>query len=558
MNLSKTWIIKEKTPKDIIKSLLKNRNITNVQEFFDPPLPESFSLHDVGIDELQVKKAIKRINLAKGDDECVVIYGDYDVDGTCATSLLWHTLNKLKLKVFPFIPDRFTEGYGMSQMGIDKIVAQYPKTSLIIAVDNGIVAHEAISYAEEKGIDVIVCDHHEKNGENKAFSIIHTTQLCGTAVAWFLCKELGEKSGLDLVSIATVSDQMKLLGINRSLVYHGLKTLRKTTNVGLLALCDAAGILASKIGTYEIGFVLGPRINAAGRISNALDIVRLLCTNNRQKAQNIAFELNSLNIKRQGILKETIDLARLQIDHSQKFIIVSGEFHEGVIGLAAGRIVEETGKPTLVLSRNEEGFKGSARSVSGFHVTDALNRFSNLLKSVGGHEMAAGLTILNENLDEFLKAFSDYTNKEITDELLKRKLTVDCEISLTETTEQLCDTISKMEPFGLGNPRPMFVSENLVVKNLKIMGQKKEHLKLTLSSEGCDRDALIFNAGDSISNFSKGQKVSVVYSIDKNVWNDRTNVQLMLKDYIIYHEKGKRKIRRSISNSSRKLKTKSK
>lgn len=557
--LPKHWALKQKNSSHVVQTLLENRGITDAETFFNPPDPLGITLKDVGISAKEVKKTIARIQIAKEKNERVVIFGDYDVDGVCSTSLLWQALKKAGIDVFPFTPDRFSDGYGMSISGLDKICEAHPEVKLIITVDNGIVANPAIEHATHCGIDVIVTDHHEKHGTNKALSVVHTTEVCGTAVAWFLSRELlGEGArdwllqSLDLVGIATVADQMKLVGINRSLAYHGIRAIRTSKRVGLLALAEVCAADLTKVGAYEIGFVLGPRMNAAGRLSQALDVVRLLCTSNVSKAQSIAAHLNSLNTTRQDVTREVLITARAEIVEGERFIIVTGAFHEGVIGLAAGKIVEETGRPALVLSRGDTHIKGSARSVSGFHITDALRNFSDLLINVGGHEMAAGLTVSPENVDQFILKLKEYAQDNLPSELLTKKLTIDCGLSFNQISLDLVQEIQKMEPFGMGNPRPVFMTEDVEIVNIKRMGKMQEHLKIAFSSNDVKFEALCFHASAEALSLSVGEKLAIVYNIDINIWNGRQSLELMLKDFAQHTTHGKRetRTRKRISASS--------
>ncbi len=528
------WEVGDKNPKDIVESILRNRGITDIAEFLHPPHPSTYSLKALEISKVQLNKAVTLIKDAKEKGETVVIYGDYDVDGTCATALLWMSLHNFGLTVFPFIPDRFRDGYGMTISGLDQICTQHPDIKLLISVDNGIVAHEAIKEAQARGIVVVVTDHHEASHENKADALVHSTTMCGTALAWCLSREFDSKNidaGLDLVGIATIADQMKLTGINRSFAYHGIAALRKSKNIGVNALCENAEIVLREVGTYEIGYVLGPRINAAGRLSNAIDVVRLLCTKDIHKAREIASKLNSLNIQRQQITTNVLDEARRDPEAQGKIVLVVGEYHEGVIGLAAGKLVEESGLPAIVFSKSEKVTKGSARSITGFHITNALRVFEDMFINVGGHEMAAGFTIENTRLEEFLKVFSEYVANSIAPELFTRHLKIDCEIPFPTISEPLFRQLKELEPFGIGNPKPLFVSEGVVVSDVRFMGKSREHAKLTLTSQNKSFDGLLFRIKSQEAVPKVGSLLDVVYSIDENSWNGRTSIQLLIRDF---------------------------
>lgn len=556
--LPKHWAVAQKNPADIVNALLSARGIKDTKEFFSPRRPHDYTIKEIGISSLQLKKALKIVKSAQKKEGKVVIYGDYDVDGVCATSVMWQVLHEYGLKVFPFIPDRFSDGYGLSLSGLQKIYEQYPDVALIVSVDNGIVAHEAVKEAKKKGIKVIVTDHHEKSGVCKADAVVHTTQVCGTAVVWFFGRELLKTQSprfidtcLDLVGISTISDQMKLIGVNRSLAYHGIQALQMTKRVGLKVLCDIAQIEIRKASTYEIGFVLGPRMNAAGRLAHGLDVVRLLCTKNSARAYEIAQSLQSLNAKRQTITADVLTLARAAIKKDQKIIIVKGAFHEGVVGLAAGRLVEETARPAIVFSEGELTLKGSARSVAGFSITEALREFSHLIMHVGGHEMAAGLTIESVKFTEFVSVFSHYVEKNLDDSLLIKKLIIDAEIPLDAVSLNLAQELKKLEPFGNGNPRPTFLTQKVKVVSVKRMGTKSQHLKLTVKGSEAFHDAVMFNLKENARVPELGSEADIVYSIDENNWKGNVSVQLMIKDIHIHDKKQSTTSAKRVSNARR-------
>lgn len=558
--LPREWEVKEKNPENILKSLLKNRGIEDQSEFLHPTHPLKFTNEDFGLNPKNLKQAVKRIHASQEKGETVVIYGDYDVDGTCATALLWRTLDDLGIIAFPFIPDRMTDGYGMTLSGINKIVSQYPAVKLIITVDNGIVANEAIKDAQSRGIEVIVTDHHEASGENSADILIHSTKMCGTALAWCLSRALlpeqSEEAHLDLVGIATIADQMKLVGINRSFAYHGINAIRTSSRVGLEALCETSEVDLSKVGSYEIGYVIGPRINAAGRLSTALQVVRLLCTKKRMLAFEIAESLTALNVQRQAITTQVLDLARSKADEKNKISIVVGEFHEGVIGLAAGKLVEETGRPALVLAEGELTLKGSARSISGFNITEALRTFENLFVNVGGHEMAAGLTIQKSFLNEFIEKFTAFVEEHLSSSLFSKALKIDCEIPLAPINHELFTEMHQMEPFGNGNPKPLFMSTNVIVSTMKALGKTGEHVKLVVKDGSKQMDALLFRVKQWENLPNVGSKLDLVYSIDENTWNGISTLQLVVKDFHIHGNSEQKPTRKRVQKTTRQASSK--
>lgn len=502
------WNVLGKTTDDVISVLLQNRGIKDKKEFLAPSFPEF---------KLSSTKAITRIKKAIKNKEKIVVYGDYDADGICATAIIWEYLKSLGADVLPFIPSREKEGYGLSVEGIDSIDA-----SLIVTVDNGIMAHEAVAYATKKKIDVIIIDHHEKPKKlPKAFSIIHTTKLSAAGIAFFLS---GDKKWLELATIATITDLLPLTGINRSIVKYGLEALANTQRVGLKALFDVAGI--EKVGTYEIGYMIGPRLNASGRIESALTALRLLCTNNKDKAKEHAQLLNDTNKQRQEMTEEMSIHAKSTAKTDGKIIVLEHEsYHQGIIGLVAGKLVDEFYLPAIVIARSEEVSKASARSISGFNIIEAIRSCESLLLNAGGHPMAAGFSIETAKIESFKIKIAKYANEKITQEMLERKLRVDMVIPLNLINLQLYELITQLAPFGMGNPEPVFASE-VIIQNLRTVGQNGKHLKLVVSGF----DAIAFNKGDLLSKLKVGDSIQIAYSIVLDTYNNNHKLQLKIKD----------------------------
>jgi single-stranded-DNA-specific exonuclease len=419
----------------------------------------------------------------------------------------------------PFIPQRENEGYGLSKAGIDHVDAQ-----LIITVDSGIVAHEAIDYAHSKGIKVIVIDHHEKPKKlPKADAIIHTTHLCSAGIAYFFANQ-----GLELAAIATVCDMVPLTGANRAIVKYGLKSLNETKRPGLKALFEVAGI--KTVGTYELGFMIGPRLNAAGRIDSALTALRLLCTHDPQKAFEYAQELNSINRERQTMMENSVahalENSKSQIPNSKIIVIDHESYHQGIIGLIAGKLTEKHYLPSIVISRGEEVSKASARSIAGFNIIEAIRSTEEILINAGGHPTAAGFTIRTAEISKFKTQISKYASKKLTDDLLEKTLKVDAKIPLELLNLKLYTDLQQLEPHGLGNPQPVFCSD-VEVLNVRTMGPIGQHIKLTLSG---GFEAVGFNMSHFASKLKAGQKISLAYSLDLNTFNSKTTLQLKIKD----------------------------
>jgi len=527
-----------------IKILLANRGLKTkkeIESFLTPNIKE-INYESVGIDKKELDKAVNRINSSIKKKEKIIIFGDYDVDGICASAILWETLYKKYDQVLPYIPHRESEGYGLSVKGIDNILIDNPNIKLIITVDNGIVAYDAIEYAKKKGIDVVVTDHHVVGEKTiSSFATVHTTKLCGAGVALILAlafekNELKEDdSRLDLVALATVADLVPLIGANRTLLKFGLEKLRKTKRVGLLALLRVAVVEKEKIGTYEIGHIIAPRLNAAGRISHAIDGLRLVCTKDADRARKIAWDLNKTNKSRQDLTAEMTVHAKgfLKIATKEKIIIVYDKsYSQGVVGLVASRLVELHYKPSFVMSVGEEISKGSARSIKGFNVIDFLRTFDDFLLEVGGHPMAAGFSLKTDRIVEFKKALEVKAKGLLSDEILSRSLAIDALLDFKSISPVFYRAIQELSPFGMGNPQPIFATKKVVVGEIKLMGKKSEHAKITLEKDGKTIMAVLFGIGDNFE-LKKGDIINVAYSIDENVWNGKSELQLKIKDYNI-------------------------
>ena len=577
--------IKEKLDIErLIKILLANRGIQTkkeIEEFLSPKL-SNITIQSVGIKRPQLKKAISRIKKAIRNKEQIVVFGDYDVDGICGTAILWETLNTLGAKVMPYIPHRVDEGYGLSVTGIENVILnlfQDPKheskemlkqvqhdkkRGLIITVDNGIVANKAVDFAKEKNIDVIITDHHVASTNlPEACAIVHTTKLCGTGVAWALAQELKTQNSklktkeedrhLELVALATVADLVPLKGANRTLLKFGLEALKKTKRIGLSELFKEAGLEKSSIGVYEIGHIIAPRLNAMGRLEYAMDSLRLICTNNQKRAEKLARLLGSTNRQRQDLTLQTVLHAIKKIKNQKSkiksLLFVSHEtYQQGVIGLVAGKMVEEFYKPAIVVSRGKKISKGSARSVSGFNIIEFIRKHSSLLIDTGGHPMAAGFTVETTKLLELQKALEDRAEKLLSQDMLTRSLKIDLEIPLSALDLKIYQEIQELSPFGIGNPEPVFISKNVVVEDMKLVGAEGKHLKIKLachpeaSAEGSRKilrsaqnnkriiGGIGFGIGEKAKEFHIGDKVDIAYVISQDEWNGNKKLQLKIRD----------------------------
>lgn len=519
---------KVKSADGVFKELLKNRKISTeleVDQFINPVHPKEIEIKELGIKQSSLKKIVERIKKAKDKKERIVIFGDYDCDGVCATAILWEALYSKGFDVLPYIPNRFDEGYGIKKetFNLEKFKALKP--NLIICVDNGIVAYEAIKEAKNIGIDTIVVDHHTLgNDKLDTDYVFHSTLVCGSALSWFLVREFGYKEGLDLAALGTVSDQMQLVGINWSIVKYGLESLNKFKRLGILELSKNAGI--QKIGTYEIGFVIAPRINAMGRLADAIDSLRLICTKDKTKAVTLAEKLSKTNIERQQVVDDVLSRG-LQLITEEKVIVIDGDYHEGVIGLASGKVTEKYYRPSVILSRGDKVSKASARSIDGFNIIEAIKE-TNLILEGGGHPMAAGFSIYTDKIEEFKLKINQIADSKIVDEILEKKLKVDLELGLSLIDKSLIELIKRMEPFGYGNLVPTFLTNEVLIKAVKVVGSDGKHLKLTLEKGGHFFDAIAFGFGGN--RITPGQKVDIVYSVEENSWSNKSVIQLKIKD----------------------------
>jgi single-stranded-DNA-specific exonuclease len=530
--------------KEIIEMILENRGLKTKEEvdsFLNPTDPKDFTAKDLGINETELKKAIKRIKKAIDEKEDILVYGDYDADGICATAIVWETLFKMTKKVLPYIPERFSEGYGLNENSIKNLKLKNENLGLIITVDHGITANEKIKFAKSLGVDTIVCDHHqlgEKIPECEA--VVHTDKVCATAIAWFVSKELTADTGqsadyLDLVAIASVADLEPLIGINRNFVKFGLRALNKTTRPGILSILEEAGIEKGSVGTYEIGFIIAPRLNAMGRMEHALESLRLICTGSQDKARLLASKLGSTNKERQLLTEEVTNHAKnLFLEEYKeklpKLIFVSHEtYQEGIIGLAAGKLTEQFYRPAIVVSKGEIYSKASARSISGFNIIEAIRASAEFLVEAGGHPMAAGFTLETIKIEKFKERILEEAEKQITQEILEKNLKIDLKLPLSLISLEVWEELKKLSPFGLGNPEPVFAAE-AVVKDLRKVGATGKHLKLVLGFDGSLIEGIGFNLGGKAEELHLGDKIEIAYSLTLNEWNGRKKLEVKLKD----------------------------
>lgn len=526
---SKIWNIAPKYSDDLIEQLLYNRGIKTAKEkldFLNPNLEE----YKQDMDITGIKNSQRRVKKAIEKSELIFVYADYDVDGVCSAAILYKALSSLGAKVLPYIPHREKEGYGMSNEGLE--FARDSGASLVITVDNGIVALDQAKYAKEIGLDLIITDHHIPLDEKpQAYEIVHSTKMCGAGVAWCMVKDMvsenAAKELLELVSIATVCDLILLKGVSRPLVKEGLKILNRTKNIGLLNLIEECGI-TTPIGTYEIGHIIGPRLNAIGRMEHAIDALRLLCTKDPLKAKRLAKLLCDVNQLRQQKTLTAIEEARAMVVKSpaEKInILYSQNWLPGIIGLVAARITEEYYRPAIAISVGETKSKGSARSVNGINIVEVIRQTSDLLIDVGGHSGAAGFSILNENIEKFRERLLEIVDSQ--PDGVEQTLEIDAELTTDHLTKGLVGEIAKLEPFGFGNQRPLFATKNMLVSDIRTVGNGK-HLKFKAD----DIDAIAFGMGDYSDKIKNRRVVDLAYNLEINQFNGREILQLKVKDIL--------------------------
>lgn len=556
----KKWDIKQTidspriTSNEILHLLLKQRGITTQEEreqFLTPKDPYTVAPESVGIDPIMLENAAERIERAVKNKESIIVYADYDADGVTAGTVMWETVFAMGGKVMPYIPHREAEGYGLSTAGIDTVKKEH-NANLIITVDHGITGHEKVDYAKSLGIDVIVTDHHTKSDVLPDTTIVHTTSLSGSGVSWFVAKTLFERNKdrlvkdidpydlLGIASIGTIADLLPLSSVNRAIASFGLKALSNSSRLGILALLQEAALEGKALTTYDISHILAPRINALGRLDHALDALRLLCTTDEKRAIALAGKLSLVNKERQNVTLESTLHAKQKVSdaktHLQKKILVIADesYNQGIIGLIAGKLVEEHYLPSIVLSLGETISKASARSIPGFNIVEAIRSQSDLLVDVGGHPMAAGFTIETKQLPLFIQRMEEYAEKNITKEMTVRILPVDMQIPLELVTADLFHTLQQLAPFGMANYDPVFVSTNVTLLEARLVGQEGKHLKLKIQNERKQTiEAIAFNMGSMYKELVAQKKVNLAYTITNNVWNGKEKIELKIKDILI-------------------------
>lgn len=540
----------EAAPVKVINRILRSRSITDSKAFISPPSPRTLSLTDFDKTyKKQFSKVTALLEKIRTNDKMIIVYTDYDADGITGGAILWETLHLLGFNARPYVPHRVHEGYGFSIKGIDAVKKEFDP-ALIISVDHGISAREQIAYAVSAGIPVVITDHHLKPEKipDTATAIFHIPLLSGSGVAYVFSKSVYEhfKDTVELsaakrellenhfevdyaalAAVGTIADLVPLIGPSRSIVAHGLKAFSTMKRVGMKELLRSAGIEGKPVTPYEVGFMIAPRINAIGRLEHAIDALRLLCTASLEKAAALTSHIGSKNTERQELVKTAVSEADgiIKKKYGDKIpkllVLVSDHWHEGIIGLVASKMTESYFRPTIVMTRADGYYKGSARSIPSFHMTDFLRSHKELLISVGGHAQAAGFSIEKGKLKRFTERVISKAEKNIKKRDLERSITVDISIPSKLLSIDLAQHLEQLTPFGIGNPRPVFMS-TVEIAEAKILGKDGSHLKFT-DSNGIE--FIYFGHGkDEELSFLNGSR-NVVYTCEINRWNGNSRLQ---------------------------------
>ena len=559
------WITEENTELQTIEQLSKELNVDNVissmlvkrgiktfnqaKDFFRPNINQ---LHDPFFMK-DMNEAVNRILQAIENKESMMIFGDYDVDGTSSVALLSSFLNDIGANLSTYIPDRNNEGYGISLKAID--LAEKNKETLIIALDCGIKANDQVQYALKKGIDFIICDHHNPSNQlPNAYAVLNPKrkdckypfkELCGCGVGFKLIQAINKRKGLemeniihylDLVAVAIAADIVPLIGENRILTYVGLQIINSNPRMGLH--CILQNNKKKEFNIEDLIFYVGPRINAAGRIDHASLALELLLEKELDKGEKLAEKIEKLNLQRREIEKNITDQALKKIDNENKLnsnstVVLENSWNKGVIGIVASRLIEKHYKPTIVFCKSKDGnLTGSARSIKGVDLYEILEECKANILKFGGHKYAAGLTIEENNYASFKESFEKAVGDYINNKLPENEIRIESKIALSSITPKFFRILNQFEPFGPGNRRPIFLSEHLSLKGgLNKIGKNKEHLKLSVSQESDKTfSAIGFWLSEKATSISSNSTFSMLYTIDENTWNGITSIQLKIKD----------------------------
>ena len=545
---------KELNISPILAQLLINREtegVLSARKFLKADLKD---LRDPYIFQ-DMEKAVDKILRAINNNERILIYGDYDVDGITSVALLFSILREFTTNLYYYIPNRFQEGYGLNEEAID--IAFKNNIKLIITVDCGISSISEVEKANNYGIDVIVTDHHQPQKDiPSAIAIINPKcdtnypfkGLAGVGVSFKVAQALYSKlkknqddlwSLLDYVALGSIADSVPFIDENRVLIKYGLKMLNQTKKEGLKALIIESGLNYGNLGTKEVNFAIAPRINAAGRLGDSKLALELLLTDSEYKAKYLSRKLSEINKHRQeignDILREAREFASKQVkeEDNKVLVIASENWNQGVIGIIASRLVDEFNRPAIVISKKNGMAKGSGRSINGFHLYNVLELCQDILVNFGGHKLAAGITMESNKIPELKSRINAISQDFIKEDDLSPELKIDAQISLSNINFGLVKDINVLEPFGIGNPQPVFCSYKNIISDWRLVGEKREHLKLKIKEENKTLEGIGFKLskiGNQIFSENKNKVVDLAFNIELNKWNGTENVQLNIKD----------------------------
>lgn len=545
-------IAKEMGLPSIIVKILVNRGLDTadeIQSFIDPQMEDLADPFDMP----DMEKAVERIVQALRDNEKIMVYGDYDVDGITASSLMFLVLNKLGAQVSYYLPNRLVEGYGLSEDGI--MEAEKKGATLIVSVDTGVTAIEEVEFAKSRGIEVVITDHHEPGeGVPNAVAIVnpkvvrdheHGHELAGVGVAFKVAQALYRRlqqneteleEHLDLVALGTSADIVPLVHENRILTKYGIKQIVRTTKPGLKKLVFVSGLMGKEISTGQVVFILAPRINAIGRLGDAVKAIKLLTTRDEAAASEIAKFLDEENRRRKAIDEKTLEEAlslinvHVDLDNDRAIVLESSGWHQGVIGIVASRLVEKYYLPTVLISLDGDSGKGSARSIPGFHIYEALKSCGDILLRYGGHKYAAGLSIEAGKVQEFRERLKAVAAEQLTPDDLTPKLRIDAEVDLDGIDMDFVKTVEMFSPFGPQNMRPVFLTRNLsIVGQPYIVG--RNHLKMKVRKGEKEFDVIGFGFGDHANTLAmRGVDIDMAYVVETNTFYEQPRIQLRVKD----------------------------
>lgn len=531
--------------------LLVVRGITTGEEARRFVRPSLADLHDPFLMQ-DMDRALERLLRAVESRERIMVYGDYDVDGTTAVALMYTFLRTQTDNLVFYVPDRYREGYGISFQGID--TAEAEGCSLIVALDCGIKAVDKVAYATERNIDFIICDHHTPGEElPAAVAVLNMKrqdcgypykELSGCGVGFKLVQAYALRKGipmeriytlLPLLAMSIASDIVPVTGENRILAFYGLRQMNACPSVGIQAITSVAGMEAKSITMSDLVFKIGPRINACGRMKSGKEAVELLITEDAAFARKQAEEVNNYNNERRDYdtrtTEEALEMLRTDPDNERKHttVVYSPSWHKGVVGIAASRLTEVYYRPTIVLTAGENGIiSGSARSVGSFDIYSAIDACRDLLTNFGGHKFAAGLSMLEADLPEFRRRFEEYVAAHITPDQMQPTLHIEAEIALADITPQFFNILRHLEPFGPGNPRPTFLTRDLINNHgTRRVGKTGEHLRLDVTDRTAAMAGIAFGQGDKALHLQNGGSADICYHIEPNTYNHQTTIQMM-------------------------------